>query len=228
MRLSDLDFQRLLPPWMRGDAADLALSGGVDETLRRVAPQLSTLTVWDAIDRLPEAYLDELAWALDVWWYMPDAPLETKRGLIRNSDRVHQKLGTVTSVESVVSDYFGTGRVREWFEYEGLPHHFKVFTTEPSAVNENLQRFLTILERVKRKSSKFDGIQIGLTGEQHLHVGVANRNTTLLTAHFGTKEQYWDLMDYQISPSCRTVLHTGVRTVRSDVMTIRLGSEEEK
>lgn len=185
LRLGDLEFARLLPTWMRGDLADLALSQGVDEVIRGAAPQLAVLSVWDCLDQMPEAYLDELAWALDVRWYDSGASYATKVDLIRQSDHVHSKLGTVGAVESVVSSYFGTGRVMEWPDYDGQPHHFKVFTTDPSAVGENLERFLDMLRKVKRLSSVFDGIMIGLTGEQRARVGLATKITSRETIPLG-------------------------------------------
>ena len=185
LRLGDLEFTRLLPTWMRGDLADAALAQGIDEVFRGAAPQLAVLSVWDCIDRLPEEYLDELAWALDIRWYDTGASIETKRDLVLNSDRVHQKLGTVGAVESVVSSYFGTGRVMEWPDYDGLPHHFKVFTTDPSAVGENLVRFLDMLGKVKRLSSVFDGIMIGLTGEQKANYGMCTKITSRETIELG-------------------------------------------
>lgn len=185
MRLNDIEFARLLPTWMRGDLADAALAQGVDEAVLALAPQIAVLSVWDCLDDLPEAYLDELAWALDVRWYDSGADAQVKRDLIRNSDLVHAKLGTVGAVESVVSSYFGAGRVMEWPEYDGEPHHFKVFTTDPSAVGENLPRFLDMLAKVKRLSSVFDGIMIGLTGEQLARYGMLTKVTSRETIELG-------------------------------------------
>lgn len=185
LRLGDLEFIRLLPTWMRGDLADAALAQGVDEAVRGLAPQIAVLSVWDCLDQLPEDYLDELAWALDVRWYDSGADYETKVDLVRNSDIVHRKLGTVGAVESVVSSYFGAGHVMEWQDYDGQPHHFKVFTTDPSAVGENLPRFLDMLRKVKRLSSVFDGIMIGLTGEQTAQYGMATKITSRETIQLG-------------------------------------------
>ena len=185
MRLGDLEFARLLPTWMRGGLADAALAQGVDEVMRDLAPQVAVLSVWDCLDQLPDAYLDELAWALDVRWYDSGASHDTKVDLVRNSDMVHRKLGTVGAVESVVSSYFGAGRVMEWPDYDGQPHHFKVFTTDPSAVGENLPRFLDMLRKVKRLSSVFDGIMIGLTGEQTAQYGMVTKVTSRETIQLG-------------------------------------------
>lgn len=185
LRLGDLEFVKLLPTWMRGDLADAALAQGVDEVMRDLAPQVAVLSVWDCLDQLSDAYLDELAWALDVRWYDSGASHDTKVDLVRNSDMVHRKLGTVGAVESVVSSYFGAGRVMEWQDYDGQPHHFKVFTTDPSAVGENLPRFLDMLRKVKRLSSVFDGIMIGLTGEQTAQYGMVTKITSRETIKLG-------------------------------------------
>ena len=48
----------------------------------------------DKIDQLNDAELDEMAWELNIQWYDSTAPIETKRAVIRSSDRVYAKLGT--------------------------------------------------------------------------------------------------------------------------------------
>ena len=222
MRLTDLEFRRLLPSWMRGDLADLALGRGVDSTLRRVAPDLDLLSVWQAIDRLPEPVLDELAWALDIRWYDSGASIQTKRDLVLKSDLVHMRLGTVDALASVVASYFGVGRVREWFDYAGDPHHFKVFTTDPSVVeDENLTRFLDMLYKVKRLSSKFDGVQVGLTGEQRVYAGVATLITSVETHYLGYPPPY----GFHVGPTGRTRARTGVSTRVATKQTFTIGRE---
>lgn len=222
MRLTDLEMRRLLPAWMQGDDADLALASGVDASLRRVAPDLDLLSVWQAIDRMPEPVLDELAWALDIRWYDSGASVETKRDLVLKSDLVHMRLGTVDALASVVTSYFGVGRVREWFDYAGDPHHFKVFTTDPSVVeDENLTRFLDMLYKVKRLSSKFDGVQVGLTGEQRVYAGVATLITSVETHYLGYPPPY----GFHVGPTGKTRARTGVSTRVATKQTFTIGRE---
>lgn len=222
MRLSDLEMRRLLPAWMQGDDADLALASGVDESLRRVAPDLDLLSVWQAIDRLPEPVLDELAWALDIRWYDSGASIQTKRDLVLKSDLVHMRLGTVDALASVVASYFGVGRVREWFDYAGDPHHFKVFTTDPSVVeDETLTRFLDMLYKVKRLSSKFDGVQVGLTGEQRVYAGVATLITSVETHYLGYPPPY----GFHVGPTGKTRARAGVSTRVATKQTFTIGRE---
>lgn len=222
MRLTDLEMKRLLPTWMQGDIPDLLLARGVDETMHRVAPDLDLLSLWQALDSLPEAVLDELAWGLDIDWYDSGASYETKVDLVRQSDLVHAHLGTVGAVESVTTSYFGSGRVKEWWEYAGEPHHFKVYSTNPSLVNENLERFLNMLSKVKRLSSKFDGIQIGLTGEGTVHCGIATRICDIETYCLAWPPD----PPISIGPSKRTIAKVGVATRTATYQSISIGAKE--
>ena len=96
-----------------------------------------------------------------------------KRGLVKNSDRVYQHLGTKWAVENVINTYFGEGHVEEWFDYGGEPGRFRVLTPNPSVNNEKLAEFLNILAKVKRASAKLDEIVITLSAELNLAAGVA-------------------------------------------------------
>lgn len=62
MKLSTLEFIRLLPAFMRDDAAVRGLAAGLDEIIPGLAQSLSRLTTWDRIDELSEDELDDLAW----------------------------------------------------------------------------------------------------------------------------------------------------------------------
>lgn len=150
--------------------------------------RLKLLSRWDKIDQLNDAELDEMAWELNVQWYDSTAPIAVKRAVIRSSDRVYAKLGTPYAVEQIVADYFGTGEVREWYQYGGQPHHFKVLSDNPSLVNSNLDLFLKLLRTVKRRSSWLDAILICLTGEMFLYSGMAVRDHTQEVHVMGSDE----------------------------------------
>lgn len=129
-----------------------------------------------------------MAWELNIQWYDSTAPIAVKRAVIRSSDRVYAKLGTPYAVEQIVADYFGAGEVREWYQYGGKPHHFKVLSDNPSLVNSNLDLFLKLLRTVKRRSSWLDAILICLTGEMFLYSGMAVRDHTQEVHVMGSDE----------------------------------------
>lgn len=185
MKLDTLEFLRLLPAFMRDDLAARGLAAGVDSIVPELSESVGRLTTWDRIGELSEDELDALAWELNILWYDKSANLDTKRDLVLNSDKVYQHLGTKWAVESVIQTYFGDGYIREWFEYGGEPGFFRVYSNNPTLNNEMLNEFLSILEKVKRYSSKLDGIYITLTGEMRLTAGVGVREAASETYKIG-------------------------------------------
>ncbi len=188
MKLEQIDLVKLLPEFMRGDRANRGLAAGANIVLRDVATKAKLLTVWNRIDSMTDEQLDELAWELNVEWYKSTADIQTKRAIIKSSDKVHAKLGTKWAVEQIITDYFGSGAVREWWEYGGEPYHFKVFSTNPGLVNEHHEEFLAMLEVVKRKSAWLDAVIISLTGEMNIFAGVATHDLTFETHTMGDIE----------------------------------------
>lgn len=188
MKLEQIDLAKLLPEFMRGERANRGLAAGANIVLRDVAAKAKLLTVWDKIDSMTDEQLDELAWELNIEWYKSTADTQTKRAIIKSSDKVHAKLGTKWAVEQIITDYFGSGAVREWWEYGGEPYHFKVFSTNPGLVNEHHDEFLAMLEVVKRKSAWLDAVIISLTGEMNIFAGVATHDLTFETHTMGDIE----------------------------------------
>lgn len=173
MKLSDIEFIKLLPQFMRNDDAVRGLAAGIDQIVPKLAGSISLLPTWNSIDYLSSDQLDELAWELNIPWYDTTATLDIKRDVIRNSDKVYKHIGTKWAVENIIKTYFGDGYIMEWFEYEGEPGHFQVYSSNPSLNNERLTEFLDLLNKTKRASAKLDGITITLDAELVLAAGVA-------------------------------------------------------
>ena len=175
MTLSELEFIRLLPQFMRNDSAVQGLSMGLDIVIPQLSESVKHLTTWDQIDALSEAELDSLAWELNILWYEQDADISVKRDVIKNSDKVYQHLGTKWAVENVFTSYFGKGHVEEWFEYEGQPGRFRIYTSDPGVVGTaRMQSFLNLLQKVKRASAHLDAIWVVLEYDGHLACGVSS------------------------------------------------------
>ena len=173
MKIYDIEFVKLLPQFMKEDGAIVGLSKATDEVIGVFDKAARLMTTWDKINELSETELDDLAWELNITWYNKLAPIDVKRELILNSDKVYQKLGTKWAVENVITTYFGEGHISEWFEYDGEAGHFKVFSSNPNITADALNQFLDVLNKVKRASAHLDGIFITLTGQMRLHMGVA-------------------------------------------------------
>lgn len=181
MRLSDADLVRLLPLFMRRDEASNGISQGVNQFVRDIDRFSPILRKWDQIRNMTHEQLDEMAWELNVLWYDTAASLETKRRLIENSDKVYSRLGTKWAVEEVVQSYLGDAGVREFWEYGGKPHYFKIYSDNPSITADMEMLFLRVLETVKRKSQWLEAITIELLSSGNAYVGVALHEVSIDT-----------------------------------------------
>lgn len=162
MRLSDADIRKLIPIFMRDDAAVEALAKAVNHLITEPGSKVKQLRTWDKIDELDDAELDELAWELSVDWYSSALPLDRKRDTIKVSDQVHSKRGTKRAVEQLISAYFGSGYVQEWFDagypFTPDPFHFIVLTANKDTTEAIFQEFRRISSAAKSVRSKLDGI----------------------------------------------------------------------
>lgn len=159
MKLSNLDFLRLLPAFMRDDAAAIGLSKAMDKLLGDLGGRLDTLRTWDKIDELTEAECDELAWELSIDWYdSTGMSLEEKRETIKVAQQIKRKRGTKWAVERLISAYFGEGYVSEWYETGGKPFTFTVMTTNPNIIAENYDKFLQGVQAAKNERSHLNHI----------------------------------------------------------------------
>ena len=187
MKLSNIEFLKLIPQFMRNDDAVRGLATAIDSIIPDLAESLKKLSTWDHIDSLSSAELDELAWELNIPWYDPASTLEIKREVVKNSDKVHAHLGTKWAVENIIKTYFGDGYIMEWFEYNGEPGHFRVYSSNPSLNAERLTEFLSLLGKTKRASAKLDGITINLDAELVLSTGMAIHEVSAETYAIGAR-----------------------------------------
>ena len=161
MRLSTADVLKLVPEFMRDDEAVKGLAAAVNKLIREPGQKVKTVRVWDQIDELDDAQLDELAYELDIDWYSSGLPLENKRAVIKISDLVHSRRGTKWAVEELISAYISPGFVEEWHE-EGYvnpkPFHFSVYTSHRHVTDAILQEFKAIAKVAMSVRSRLDGV----------------------------------------------------------------------
>lgn len=158
MKLSELDFLRLLPVFMRDDEANIAISNAVNKLMGSL--RLDTLSTWASIDKLTEEELDELAWELDIDWYEQSMSIEEKRETVKIAQHIKRKRGTKWAVERVISLYLGEGGVVEWYEKEppGPPYTFEVYTSNEEVTEELFAQFAAAADIAKNKRSHMIGM----------------------------------------------------------------------
>lgn len=173
--IRNADLLQTLPFVLSNDETYHQLAAVIAEQLRKMAESVDDVTVYAAIDRLPESLLDLLAYDFKIDWWRPDASIEEKRTVLQNSWYVHRHIGTPSAIERAIVDYFGGGKVSEWPEYGGDPFHFRITSENNSLIVENYAEFMSVLNAVKRVSAVLDSITSVLAHEQQLYIGMAMR-----------------------------------------------------
>jgi P2-related tail formation protein len=162
MQLKDVDLIKLCPAFMREDKANQILASGVSNIFQEWAENLDRLIVINQIDNLLETELDQLAKDRNIFWYDFGADISVKRALIKNAKIVFNRLGTVWAVESVMNDYLPKTELQEWFDYDGEPGYFRIVTNNTAILKTDIKTFLSILEKIKRRSVWLEQIMLRL------------------------------------------------------------------
>lgn len=150
---------RWVPKFILGDKNGYALAKAIESAMRAMndAVLQGVKCVTDCKE-MPEWRLDELAWEYNATWYNYDADIERKRAQIEGAMEYYNRLGTPEAVQRAIADVFGDGTVKEWFQYEGEPYHFRVHTTNTTILLENRARFMRLLDAVKNTRSVLDEV----------------------------------------------------------------------
>ncbi len=172
MKLEDIDIYKLLPTFMKKDKFDSLFAQGMNNLFQELAAGMQRTIIIGQIDNLREDELDQLANDMNIFWYSKTVSLEIKRKLIKNAPLVFRRLGTVWAVESVLNDYLPGSELAEWFDYNGEPHHFKIFVENIESLNTDIDVFLNLLDRIKRKSQWLDSLIIHLQCKYDIHISV--------------------------------------------------------
>ena len=147
-KINDADFMKKFPPALKKDKLMSALGKIAAEELHITARETRKNIIYADIDKLSETWLDVLAYDLHVDWYDYDYPVEVKRAVIKDSIKVHQKLGTKYAVETALRNVYKGASIKEWFEYGGRPYYFKInIDTSGSSLAENA--YADILNKVQ-------------------------------------------------------------------------------
>ncbi|MGN0163588.1 MAG: phage tail protein [Candidatus Ornithomonoglobus sp.] len=137
--------------------------------------RFSALLFWGDIEHTTPVVLDAMAAELDAPFYTTDMPVEQKRSMIAAAFRYNSHIGTVSSIENLLAAAFGGGKVVEWFEYSGVPYHFKltVESSPPLSITKaGYELVKKKLDSVKPKRAKLDEMIITRNADNSIYIGV--------------------------------------------------------
>lgn len=167
-----VDFTRSLPQTLKDDPEINALGRAIAEQLQITARQIRQNIIYARIDELDEQTLDILAYDLHVDWYDHSYPIEVKRQTIKDSVKIHRRLGTKYAVETALGAVFPGTRVEEWFEYNGDPYTFRVIINATENGVTAAQQ-AAVLERVifyKNLRSHLEAVRFKVEKKTAVHV----------------------------------------------------------
>lgn len=150
-----------LPDVLKNDSGTAALASCTAAALAERKAEIDSLILYARMDELPEPLLDLLAQDFKVDWWDGDYSLEEKRQTLRDSWHVHRTLGTKAAVETALSAIYPNTKVIEWWEYNGLPYHFRLSINVSSDETSSLkhQRVMARLELYKNLRSQLDEVE---------------------------------------------------------------------
>ena len=155
----EIDFTRALPSHLRSDENMLALGRAIATELQENIKLARVAIIYPRIDELDENTLDILANDLHIDWYDDSYPIEAKRSTIKNSVKVHKRLGTKYAVVTALGSIFPSSEVEEWFEYGGTHHRFRIILDLTNAkAPANVREILQSTEFYKRLTAHLDEV----------------------------------------------------------------------
>lgn len=172
MKLKELDLLEFLPKYMQQDLTAQGIAYAVTIELKKIIDVIEKkCNIYGRIEELEENLLDELAWQFNIPEYISTLDVVIKRAIVKNCIKTHRERGTVAAVEKVVADVFGNGYVAEWFEYGGMPYHFRVYTSNVSATDDMVAEFEKIIKSTQNLRSVLDDVVIETSCEMNTYFG---------------------------------------------------------
>lgn len=171
VNLKNVDLLNLQTSYMKQDATTNALCSALTPQFRQLADETKACLIFSRIDNLDNVALDELAWQMHVDWYDANADITIKRQIIKKALKVHRHRGTPYAVEQVIQDYFGDGKIEEWFEYGGEPYYFRVITSNKSITGEQADQFIKAVDKVKNLRSVLEQVIISMSADMDIYFG---------------------------------------------------------
>lgn len=160
--MNDLENVKLidtLPPNLAADESIQNLCPVIDAKLQEISNQINVILLWQNMDLLPEAIVDELAWQFHVDFYDYNATKSKKINLVKKAIPWHKIKGTPAAVEAVCTEVFKSAQVIENWEYGGEPYRFQVGKiTESISSQTIIDSLVRTINQTKNTRSWLDGL----------------------------------------------------------------------
>lgn len=165
----DGEIINIIPTWLRERNDVQAISYALKQQIEALLDYTAYVYGYAFVDGAPEYVVDLMAVELRVKYYSTDIDLATKRDLVKNAMGITLKDGTKWAVERLLAIIYGGGQETEWYDYNGIPNHFRL---DIEAIKTwDFEIILDILDNVKRKTARLDSIELHVRAENNVYFG---------------------------------------------------------
>ena len=171
INLYESNITDILPETLKKDPNVQALGYAIQKALQKLMDYCQNISIYPAIDTVPENILDLLAIEFNTQYYDDTMDIEVKRRLIKNTLKWYTRTGTAAAVKELVESVFGSGEVEEWFKYGGEPYHFKIRTYNISVTDEMIQLAETLVKSVQNVRSHLEEVIAEVMEKTTLYFG---------------------------------------------------------
>ncbi len=173
INLRTSNFTSILPENLASQTEVQAIAYALGRQITSLCAYADSARVYAAVAQIPQKVLDVLASELRTPAYDENYSIAVKRTLVEGTLTFYMKMGTPYAVNRIIKAVFGTGYIKEWFDYGGEPYHFKAYTTNPAITQDNVEEFTRVLSTVKRLSAWLDEIILDLSTEaMNFYIGL--------------------------------------------------------
>lgn len=159
--LNNVSILNILPPNLAADPQVIMEAKAFDQALQEIMLKIPGVSILPRLRELTDdLLLDLLAWQFHVDFYDQTAPIDVRREQVARSLDWHSRKGTPAAIEEVLKSYFGSGLVKEWFEYGGRPGYFKVEVKDVSTQSKQISDAYRAIQVTKRVSSHLEELLI--------------------------------------------------------------------
>lgn len=173
IKFEDSEIRQVLPECIRNTPEAVSISYAIKNAIQHIIRHSRQISVYAAIDELPEKILDLIALEMRSQYYDEGLEIKKKREIIKNTLTWYQHAGTPSAVQELVEVVFGEGEVLEWFQYGGEPFHFKIISNADLVPGANVL-FDNMIKKVKNTRSVLESIGISRISEAELYAGICH------------------------------------------------------
>lgn len=126
MKINEVKLLDIIPENMRDDRTIKGFSAAWDYVYGQINEKLKLVSLFDNLDLLTDAQLNEVADAMQVPWFETALPRESRESIISHYEQNCFELGTVSSLKRVIKDIFDDAVIIPWYETGADQYTFKI------------------------------------------------------------------------------------------------------